>query len=131
MDLNPQEWHDYLAVPGVFYEYRVPAINCSNGDEGAVPPTTVTQFPVSVRTSRLLGSLTIFANPAENQIRIEWENALKQGQLEILNAMGETIISQKAEGKQSSVSLSKVPSGIYFLRFLTNDGVQVRKFVKK
>jgi hypothetical protein len=130
IDLNPQEWYDYLAVPGEFYEYRVAAINCGNGDEGAAPITPVVVFPVSVQSQKSAISFGIFPNPAENYLEIHSDKSLLNASYKIMDMAGRTISTGTFKENQNRLDVSGLASGIHVISIHTGNTRVTRRFVK-
>ncbi len=131
MDLNPQEWYDYLAVPGLFYEYKVVAIGCGNTDDGAAPITPAVSFPVSVNSQFSGVSFGFYPNPITDQINITVPNSVSNGSIEIYNAVGTILKSVRLQREKTAIPMQDVPTGMYFVRLKTPQGVSVRKVVKQ
>lgn len=79
--------------------------------------------------------LTLYPNPANNQITIEFETVAKEALIEIKNLLGETIYSEllkNAIGKQSkSIDLSMFSNGVYFVQIQNDQGTLSKKFIKQ
>ena len=54
-----------------------------------------------------------------------------QGELEVVDLLGRTLISTCLEGTLSPVSLSDLASGVYLLRLVQPEGVRTQKIIKK
>lgn len=64
-------------------------------------------------------SLTVYPNPANDLLHIQLPS-YKQANIQLMDAMGKTMISTNVIGATASLSTSDLPSGIYMLRI--NDG---------
>jgi hypothetical protein len=75
--------------------------------------------------------INVYPNPTNGNFTIA--NVEKQSQLIILNALSETIYSEKINGDKTEFDLSKLPSGIYFVRVINKKDypVSVVKFISK
>ena len=81
-------------------------------------------------------SVSIFPNPATNEIRVHPDNYRdKVESVEIYDVMGEKIISltpgPSPSGEGSSVDVSSLRAGIYFVRVRGEKSFAVGKFVKE
>ena len=54
-----------------------------------------------------------------------------QGELEVVDLLGRTLISTRLEGTSSPVSLMDLASGVYLLRLVQPEGVRTQKIIKK
>ena len=75
--------------------------------------------------------LNIYPNPAENEIYISSENRILD--VTIYNVNGQQINSQRTtvNGQQSTVNVSDLNAGIYFVKIKTDNGETVKKIVKE
>ena len=73
--------------------------------------------------------LSVYPNPAINQLTLVAENKLKNVQL--LDAMGKTVLVQTVNSSRVIVDLSEVPSGIYLLRATDDKHTLLQKVVKE
>lgn len=74
-----------------------------------------------------LASLSIYPNPVTSLLNIKSVAAVQQ--TEVVNSMGQHI---KTFGKnETALDLSTVPTGVYFLKITTDNGISVQKVIKK
>jgi hypothetical protein len=71
---------------------------------------------------------SIFPNPATDNLTIETTD---KATIEILNIEGQIINSIKSVGKETTIELSSLASGIYLIKTITDKGVAVKKFIKE
>jgi hypothetical protein len=75
--------------------------------------------------------LRIFPNPTSDAINIEMQGDFGSVQLSIYDLSGRLLMSEAKNNKEVSLDVSKLMSGLYFLR-VQADGISIiRKFVKK
>ena len=74
-------------------------------------------------------NFTIIPNPATNQITIS--SATPFHLVEIINFLGQTVVSQSAEGNTATINVSNLNNGIYFVRVGFENGGSVKKLVKQ
>lgn len=75
--------------------------------------------------------ISVFPNPTNNVINILLNDELKgNAQLDILNPIGEVVLSRKASGNSvEKFNMDKLPQGVYFVR-ISGEGVKaIKKFV--
>lgn len=85
----------------------------------------------SIATPELNSNLSVYPNPASDVITFELTGLAGRGKLILLNALGQRMHSQEIQNGASNVSISHLPSGLYFYR-LEKDGQQLMqgKWVK-
>lgn len=99
-----------------------PCINNGAPDKNG-SPTTIGLFDFAtsvVKLSDQAASFSVFPNPAGNQIQIQYPAINGKTQVIITDLSGRTIHSSLIVKNQTSVDISIVPSGIYFLTLLTD-----------
>jgi len=74
-------------------------------------------------------NFTIIPNPATNQVTIS--SATPFHSVEIINFLGQTVVSQSAVGNIATVNVSNLNNGVYFVRVGFEGGGSVRKLVKQ
>ena len=73
-----------------------------------------------------LTEVTLYPNPTDDQVTV-WAEGLNQ--LTVFTVTGQLVLDSKADGDMMLVSLSSLPSGVYYFRVATTQGVSVRKVV--
>jgi len=73
-------------------------------------------------------SMEIFPNPACGEIQVQ-SLKFKVQSLEIYNIQGRLIKTLAASGSKTSVDISGLASGMYFVKAKTDKGIEVKKFV--
>jgi hypothetical protein len=74
-------------------------------------------------------SVEVYPNPVSNMLYIEANNFIQIKELQIYNILGKVV--QKENGVLNSISLKTLPKGIYLLKLVTNNGIRVKKIIKK
>lgn len=73
----------------------------------------------------------VFPNPFKDQINIEFNSTEIFGvMLEIYDVLGNLIKSQKIKSKNTSIDMSEINSGIYFLNLRTEKNKIIKKLIK-
>ncbi len=78
-------------------------------------------------------SFSVYPSPAKDYIRINIDNPQENTVIAVLDNMGRTMLSDKlskAEGK-STIDISSLPTGVYFVRLYSNKNAYVQKFIKE
>jgi len=89
---------------------------------------TVT-LPICVGINQNELTFSIVPNPAQNEIVISSER--NYNTIEVINFLGQTVISQPATAQKTTVDVSQLMGGVYFVRIVSDNGTNVQKFVKK
>ena len=98
---------------------------CATGTSADV---TVT-LPICVGISQNELTFSIVPNPAQNEIIISSER--NYNTIEIINFLGQTVVSQNATAQKTTIDVSQLMGGVYFVRIVSDNGTNVQKFVKK
>ncbi|MCL2291400.1 MAG: T9SS type A sorting domain-containing protein [Bacteroidetes bacterium] len=73
---------------------------------------------------------SIAPNPAKNNITISAENNFRN--IEVISFLGQTVLTQSNVGNTTTLDVSKLTSGVYFVRVILDNGTSVvKKFVKQ
>jgi hypothetical protein len=111
-------------VTGTEYTWEIVTV-CPNGES---EPVEVKETYLSIRDMELM-SFTIVPNPAHNKIiinaKIDFHN------VEIINYLGQTIITQSVGTNSVTLDVSNLTNGIYFIRVTSANGISMKKFVKQ
>jgi predicted esterase len=86
--------------------------------------------PASVNPSRMLSDVTLYPNPARNQIKVNFSTPLS-GVWEIHNTNGQ-ILQKNTFAHSQELFIERnsgIPEGLYFLRIQTTEGVFQQKFI--
>ena len=74
-------------------------------------------------------NLSVFPNPAVNQLTVTSEKTLNN--VELLDALGRTVLTQTSNANRFQLDLSQIPSGIYLLRATDGERMFTQKVVKE
>lgn len=72
--------------------------------------------------------LMVYPNPADNFIILSGLNTANPFEIEITDISGKTVLNAK---NQEIIYLDYLPAGIFFITVHSNEGTQVRKFLKR
>ncbi|MGB0430513.1 MAG: T9SS type A sorting domain-containing protein [Bacteroidia bacterium] len=76
-------------------------------------------------------AVSIYPNPAKSSINIELNNNTR-GIISIVNLQGKTVLNQNITSNQMQFDITALNSGLYFIRFESENGEQmVNRFVKE
>ena len=70
-------------------------------------------------------SVSVFPNPAQDQLHVAAENALQQ--VEIYNTVGQRVYKQAAADNQVEISTRAFANGLYLVKVYTEKGYSTKK----
>ena len=73
----------------------------------------------------------IFPNPASNEINLHLNSIPVNCKIEIINLLGEKIISQAITASTTSINIQKLSIGIYFIKVSSDKFTEVKRVVKE
>ena len=76
-------------------------------------------------------SLICYPNPSNYKITIEISGFTNNISLNMVNLYGQQIMTFKITSPVSTLDISTLPSGVYFLKAAGEKGIQVGRFVKQ
>ena len=74
--------------------------------------------------------LSLYPNPATDKITIEIAEGQVPSQLSMMNLNGQDILTCQITKSKSTIDISGLPSGVYFMRVTNERTVEVGKFIK-
>jgi uncharacterized repeat protein (TIGR01451 family) len=120
---------DYTQVTNkadIYFDYN-PAVVTNE-----VLNTYVTTIPVGIAESIYKdNNVNIYPNPASDRIFIVLQKECKNTKLEIFNTNGQLLMNQNILELKTSIDISTLPKGIYFIKLMNEKEVMVEKFVKE
>ncbi len=109
---------NYTALVNGNYSVRVTLNGCN-----AISNTINVQ--VTSIANKLDASVKVYPNPSNGIVYLETEN-LGDVQISVTDALGRTVISQRAEQTKTAIHL---PKGLYFVRVQNREGMSIQKVV--
>ena len=73
--------------------------------------------------------MVIYPNPVNDKLTLEAQDAI--GTLEIYNLMGALVYSQENCGNKVEINTADLQRGVYFVRYISSDGVAIQRVVKE
>ena len=98
------------------------------------PSTLATTICSTVGITQLSdnsASVNIYPNPASDRINIEINNQNDSYTLEILNTIGQVVLSKQINNSVEQVDLSGQAAGVYFVKLQSVNNSVVRKIIKQ
>lgn len=108
------------------YYYSATAINevCTS----AAVTGSFTTSPVSGTDSFGKNGFVVFPNPANTLINVQADTSISQ--LKLVNLLGQTVLTQSANGTQAQLNLAGVAAGTYILQVTSDDRTSAVKVIK-
>jgi hypothetical protein len=102
-----------------------------SGDETAFIAKAKVSHGLPVSNVEYDPDIYIYPNPARNEFVFTFKNnSIKAGKLELYNLTGTLYATYTIKASKTAISVSAVPAGIYFCRFITNEaGIFTKKFI--
>ncbi|HXP48938.1 MAG TPA: T9SS type A sorting domain-containing protein, partial [Bacteroidia bacterium] len=97
---------------------------------------TVTINTTGVYSNTISSSASLYPNPTINSINLSFEmqNAEEAAVIEVMDMTGKKVMSENATistNKATSLDVSALAQGMYFVRIITDTGTQVVRFIKQ
>ena len=119
------KYTDKTIALGVEYCYEV-EVNCPNG---LVSVMSEKKCDKKVGINEITKLFSIAPNPATNNVIITAGNSFHT--VEVLNFLGQIVISQPVDNTTTTLDVSNLTNGVYFVRIISDTNASVQKFVKK
>lgn len=124
---TPYQPHTYEFVDGTptsgFNYYRLKQVDLDGQFEYS--SVVVLNRPASEAEA----NLSVFPNPAIGQLHYQVFGSTEAFDLQLIDPLGKSMISQKTAQATSSMDLGEVPEGVYYLKAKIGDSVITRKVV--
>ena len=75
------------------------------------------------------GEISIYPNPATDNVELRVDNSLLNSKVEIINVSGKIVEQFKIQKLISNIDLSKEERGIYFVKIISENGVYTQKLI--
>ena len=100
----------------------------NDGMAGSLTEPVTLRFGTLGVTDQDMTRVSVSPNPSEGVFRITAEGLQK---VEVFNAVGQMVLSEKALGPDMELDLKSQANGLYLLRVVTESGVYSQQIVKK
>ena len=92
-----------------------------------IPISVLSDIPKS--NYNLNNQFSVYPNPAHEKITIEIPGTAKESTLTILNINGQETLSYKITESKTQIDISKLTTGVYFVKLITDKTVDVSKVI--
>ena len=102
-------------------------------NSGTIKYRSGTYTPVITSANEIeLSDFSFFPNPVSSQITLQLTNNLQNAKAEIINLLGEIVVTQYLNNAQSTIlDIANLREGIYFIQIKSQDKIFTQKFIKK
>jgi hypothetical protein len=77
-----------------------------------------------------VSKLSVYPDPATNNITIETSGKTKESMLAIVNVAGQELFTSQITLPRTQLDITSLPAGVYFLRLTSEKTVEVCKIIK-
>lgn len=109
--------------------------NLGNGTmTNATTPITVTalcNISVGIKENINEESILVFPNPTQNTLTIDLKLMNTSSELQIINTIGETVYNEVIQNPTTTIDISLLPTGVYFLKIKSKNYWNMKKIVKE
>jgi len=99
------------------------------GDSGTILKTT--NGGNYINEQNLTDHLKIFPNPVLDNLTIELAGTEQTGNLTILTLDGKEVIGKQISNSITQLDISNLANGIYFLRYMNDKNIEIKKLIKE
>lgn len=85
--------------------------------------------PVSVDEKLFSDQIAVFPNPANDFLIIDVNQTLGKYQFNVVNIVGQTVVSEENANGQTRLDVENLTSGVYFIEVKTSEGTITEKIV--
>jgi hypothetical protein len=127
--LSPGIYQDSIILdtypPGIYYV----SLKIKSG--GSQSTKLVKTGPVGIQQLTQNSNLSIYPNPFQNHITLEYENSfLKQLPYTIHNSLGQLVYKGTLQNTSEKMDLSFLPSGCYSLKLIVDSQIETLSILK-
>ena len=135
-DGAPATLNDYTILDGIITfktngNYKITMTNAAIGYNAEVTANFIVPLDISENMQEQIG-IVVYPNPTTGELRIE-NGKLRIKSVEIYNIVGQKqkMILHSPFSILNSIDISHFPVGIYIVKVITEDGIFVKKIIKK
>ena len=134
-----QWYYSGALIPGATTQTYIPIQNgwysVWAGNDNCFSEADYYEFYIDAfqQISALKNKISIRPNPVRDELNLKFENEIKnETDYEIHNSLGQLIIKSKfkIENKETKIFTQTLPSGFYFLSFLSDNKKNYLQFIK-
>lgn len=101
------------------------------GDSGTILMNTNIVASTKKEDFNSFNNVHIYPNPASTCIDLSWNADFQNTEVNIFNTVGEKVIGQYTDSSNSQIDISKLQSGLYYMRLKSGNRLYTQKFIKQ
>jgi len=131
LDINGEAITDFLgstvslSSDGNIVAIGAPQNNGNGADSGHVRVYDLSAEVLGISDEFVVNNFTIYPNPVTTNLYIKLTNELEFISANLFNYLGKSVL----KSTKSSINVSSVTEGIYFLKVETNKGIGIKKII--
>ena len=86
---------------------------------------------IRINTNNNISNVSIYPNPTEGLFTVGLDQLDDNSRVVVYTAVGQDIINQQLNTKQTVINLKEYNSGIYFVKITNGDMIITRRIVKQ
>lgn len=116
-------------IADTLYEVHIKNIWDNDTNIYSLDTTFRTLQTIGITDPDLSRMVTLYPNPVQNSLTVKSDIVFDN--IDVLDFLGKVISRKQETGNEIKLDFSPYPSGIYFIRFDTDQGIIVKKIIKK
>ncbi len=116
-------------TPSTTYEVQVQA-DCGNGNTSDWSDSYIFTTTTGL-DSWLENSVKVFPNPASSMLNVQWTMGNEAATIEILDVYGKLLHIMSVTDEITTINVSDLANGMYFVRVTMDEGTVTKTFVKQ
>lgn len=116
---------NWSGVTSIIITSSLISTNTTHGEDYGIDDVSVSASTLSTNDDVLQQSIKVYPNPVENIINITNVSDLKS--ITIYNSLGQLIL----QSKKTTIDISHLSKGLYFLKIQTSQGIETKRVVKE
>lgn len=130
-------WNNYpnlqspIVSPSVTTVYTVTGTDANGCSNVAISTVTVNECVGILPNSKITSSFSLFPNPAAEYITFSHRSFNDFSMLEIYTSLGQLLFHEIIKSESTTLSIKKLPSGLYYARLVENGISETQKFIKE
>lgn len=92
---------------------------------------SVTTFIIGISKNNIVSKISIFPNPAFDNLSVTVQTSASKTEIKIFNLLGELEYSSSETKQKIDLDVSGLTSGLHIIQIATGDNISRQKFIKK